>query len=92
MCMGSVAGALGRLAELRDDLDTAIGRYEQAIDREERAGATIWATHHRWRLGDVLVAIGRAEPGRAVLTRVVRDAPGVGMTRTAGLARARLSA
>ena len=91
MCMGSVAGALGRLAELRDDLDTAIGRYEQAIDREERAGATIWATHHRWRLGDVLVAIGRGEPGRAVLTRVVREAPGVGMTRTAGLARARLS-
>jgi hypothetical protein len=33
MCMGSVCGALGRLAALRGDLDRAVERYEQAIER-----------------------------------------------------------
>ena len=70
MCMGSIVGALGRLAELRNDPDAAIDRYEQAIDREERAGALIWATRHRWRLGDVLAASGRPELARALLARV----------------------
>ena len=92
MCMGSIVGALGRLAELRNDLDAAIDRYEQAIDREERAGALIWATRHRWRLGDVLAASGRPELARALLARVVREAGGMGMIHTADLARARLAA
>jgi hypothetical protein len=91
MCMGSVSGALGRLAELRDDLDAAIERYEQAIDREQRAGASIWATRHRWRLGELLVATRRPEDGRAVLTRAADEAAAMGMTRIAGLAGARLS-
>jgi DNA-binding SARP family transcriptional activator len=92
MCMGSVAGALGRLAELRDDLDAAVERYAQAVEREQRAGASIWATHHRWRLGEVLAASGQPEPARALLRRVAEEASGMGMTRTAGLARVRLSA
>ena len=92
MCIGSVAGALGRLAELRGDHLTAIDRYEQAIAREEYAGASIWATHHRRRLGDALIAAGRPAPGYAMLQRVAREAAPMGLTRVAGLARDRLSA
>ena len=47
LCMGAVAGALGRLGGTARRLTTAIDRYEQAIEREQRAGATVWATHHR---------------------------------------------
>ena len=39
LCMGAVAGALARLAELRGDRTAAIDRYEEAIDRDQRAGA-----------------------------------------------------
>jgi hypothetical protein len=47
LTMGSVAGALGRLAELRGDARLAADRYAEAIEREEHAGALVWATHHR---------------------------------------------
>ena len=47
LCMGSVAGALGRLADLRGDPKLAADWYVRAIEREERAGALVWAMHHR---------------------------------------------
>ena len=42
---------------------TSTGRFEcfeLAIDRDERAGALIWAMHHRLRLGETLLARGQA--------------------------------
>ena len=86
MCLGSVDGALGSLAELRGDLDTAINRYEHAIEREERAGALIWATSHRRRLAEALRAAGRRERATRLLDRVIGTAPAMGLTRVASLA------
>ncbi|MGZ4227329.1 MAG: ATP-binding protein [Solirubrobacteraceae bacterium] len=87
MCMGSVCGALARLAALRGDLDRAAERYEQAIDRDERAGALIWAMHHRLRLGETLLA--RAQPTEAtpLLEMVAARAPDMGLSRLAERAR-----
>ena len=79
-------GALGSLAELRGDLDTAINRYEHAIEREERAGALIWATSHRRRLAGALRAAGRRERATRLLDRVIGTAPAMGLTRVASLA------
>jgi hypothetical protein len=84
---GSVAGALGRLAALAGDLDAAEARYRQAIELEERAGETIWATNHRLRLAEVLLASGD-DQAAALLERVAADAPGFGLTRLAERAAA----
>ncbi len=89
LCMGAVAGALARLAELRGDRTAAIDRYEEAIDRDQRAGAPVWATHHRRRLGEALIANGSHDRGRAMLARVAREAPALGLERVAELARER---
>ena len=86
MCLGSVDGALGSLAELRGDLDTAIDRYEHAIKREEHAGALIWAVSHRRRLAEALRAAGKREEGTRLLESVARKAPAMGLARVAGLA------
>jgi DNA-binding SARP family transcriptional activator len=87
MCMGSVWGALGRLAGLRGDLDRAVECFERAIDRDERAGALIWAIHHRLRLGETLLA--RAQPAEALplLEIVAARAPDMGLSRLAERAR-----
>jgi hypothetical protein len=87
MCIGSVAGALARLAELRGDLNTAIARYEQAIEQEERAGALIWATNHRRRLAMALRAAGSHEQSTLLLDAVSRQAPAMGLTRVASFAQ-----
>ena len=87
MCMGSVCGALGRLAALRGDLDRAVERYEQAIERDERAGALIWAMHHRLRLGEALLARGQAAKAAPLLDMVAARAPDMGLTRLAERAR-----
>jgi DNA-binding SARP family transcriptional activator len=79
MMMGSVMGALARLAELRGEKALAIKRYEDAIAREERAGMAIWATHHRARLGEALIASGQADQGRVLLERVAREAGPMGL-------------
>ena len=86
MCIGSVAGALARLAELRGDYRTAIDRYERAIEREESAGALIWATNHRRRLANAYMAVGEIDQGFTLLTIVKRQAPGMGLTRVTELA------
>ncbi|HEY1367594.1 MAG TPA: AAA family ATPase [Gaiellaceae bacterium] len=88
MCIGSVSGALGRLAELRGDRRLAVDRYERAVRLEERAGALVWATHHRLRLGEALLAVDD-EAGRPLLARVAAEAPALGLTRVAGLAESR---
>jgi hypothetical protein len=88
MCIGSVAGALGRLAELRGDTRLAVARYERAIELEERAGAFIWATHHRFRLGEALVATGN-DVGQGLLARAAAEASASGLTRLAGIAESR---
>jgi DNA-binding SARP family transcriptional activator len=82
LSLGSVAGALGRLAELRGDTRLAADRYAAAIEREERAGALVWATHHRLRLAEALRAAGdtAAQP---LLARVAADAAAQGLTRIA---------
>ena len=87
MCMGSVCGALGRLAALRGDLDGAVERYEQAIDSDERAGALIWAMHHRLRLGETLLARAQAGEATPLLEMVAARAPDMGLTRLAERAR-----
>jgi tetratricopeptide (TPR) repeat protein len=87
MCMGSVCGALGRLAVLRGDLDRAVERFEQAIDRDERAGALIWAMHRRLRLGEALLARGQAVEATPLLEMVAARAPDMGLTRLAERAR-----
>jgi tetratricopeptide (TPR) repeat protein len=87
MCMGSVWGALGRLAALRGELDLAIQRYERAIDRDERVGALIWAIHHRLRLGEVLLARGQTAAALPLLELVAGRAPGMGLARLAERAR-----
>jgi tetratricopeptide (TPR) repeat protein len=87
MCMGSVWGALGRLAALRGELDLAIQRYERAIDRDERVGALIWAIHHRLRLGEALLARGQAAAALPLLELVAARAPGMGLARLAERAR-----
>lgn len=87
MCMGSVCGALGRLAALRGDLDLAAERFEQAIDRDERAGALIWAMHHRLRLGETLLARAQAVEATPLLETVAARAPDMGLTRLAERAR-----
>jgi DNA-binding SARP family transcriptional activator len=91
MCIGSVAGALGRLAELRGDTSGAVARYERAVELAERAGALVWATHHRHRLGEALVA-GGDEAGWPLLAAVAAEAPALGLTRLAELAGARADA
>jgi DNA-binding SARP family transcriptional activator len=90
-CMGAVAGALGRLADLAGDPRRAAARYAEAVERDERAGAAIWAAHHRRRLGDALLAAGDGERGRETLARAERDAGAYGLHRQAELARARLA-
>ena len=78
MCMGSVWGALGPLAALRGDLHRAVECFELAIDRDERAGALIWAMHHRLRLGETLLARGQAVEALPLLKLVAARAPDVG--------------
>jgi len=86
LCLGSVAGTLACLAELRGDLETAIDYYEQAIEREESAGALIWATSHRRRLAEVYAAAGHTDRSDALLSFVRAHAPDMGLTRIAHLA------
>jgi DNA-binding SARP family transcriptional activator len=80
---GSVAGALGRLATLAGDLDNAAARFRQATELEERAGAQIWATHHRLRLAETLLAAGDLDGAVPLLDRVTTDAPRFGLKRLA---------
>ena len=87
MCMGSVWGALGRLAALRGDLHRAVECFELAIDRDERAGALIWAMHHRLRLGETLLARGQAVEALPLLKLVAARAPDMGLSRLAEHAR-----
>ena len=82
MSYGSVAGGLGRLAALAGDPAAAAARFRQAIELEERAGAPIWATHHRLRLAETLLAQGDPEAAQLV-ERVAADAAGSGLTRLA---------
>ena len=77
---GSVAGALGRLAALAGDLAGAAARYRQAIEIEERAGASIWATHHRLRLAEALLDAGDPEAA-GLAERVAAKAPALGLER-----------
>lgn len=84
---GSVAGALGRLAALAGDQAAAAARYRQAIEVEERAGASIWATHHRLRLAETLVAAGDADAAK-LIARVAAEAQSFGLTRLAERAAA----
>ena len=79
LCMGSVAGALGRLADLRGDSTVAAERYVRAIEQEERAGALVWAMNHRLRLGRALLAAGNRD-GRALIAAVAADAPALGLS------------
>jgi DNA-binding SARP family transcriptional activator len=84
---GCIAGALGRLAALAGDRDAAAARYRQAIELEERAGASIWATHHRLRLAETLLAA--EDPNAAkLLERVAAEAPSLGLNRLAERAAA----
>ena len=87
MCMGSVWGALGRLAALRGDLDRAVQCFEQAIDRDEHAGALIWAMNHRLRLGETLLARGQAAEAVPLLKLVAARAPDMGLSHLAEHAR-----
>jgi DNA-binding SARP family transcriptional activator len=82
LSLGSVAGALGRLAELQGNRGLAADRYAQAIEREEHAGAHVWATHHRLRRAEALMAAGDAD-AQPLLARVAADAEAQGLTRTA---------
>ena len=84
---GSVAGALGRLAALAGDLAAAAFRYRQAIEVEERAGAPIWATHHRLRLAETLLAAGESDAAK-LIERVATEAPSLGLERLADRAAA----
>jgi DNA-binding SARP family transcriptional activator len=76
--MGSVAGALGRLAAFRGDLRLAADRYVRAVAHEERAGALVWAMRHRFRLGEALLGAGD-EDGRPLLSTVAAEAPALGL-------------
>jgi DNA-binding SARP family transcriptional activator len=88
---GSVAGALGRLAGLAGDRGAAAAHYRRAIELEERAGALIWATHHRLRLAEMLQA--ENDPGAAsLLERVATEAPRLGLDHLAARAAAALPA
>jgi DNA-binding SARP family transcriptional activator len=82
LSFGSVAGALGRLAGLRGEVNLAADRYARAIEREEHAGALIWATRHRLDLAEALAISGDAA-APALFARVVADAEAQGLTRLA---------
>jgi hypothetical protein len=84
---GSVAGALGRLSALAGDHDAAAARYRQAVEIEERAGASIWATHHRLRLAETLLARGHAEAAE-LFQRVEAEARSYGLVSLAERATA----
>jgi DNA-binding SARP family transcriptional activator len=84
---GSVAGALGRLAALAGDPVTAADRYRQAIEVEERAGASIWATHHRLRLAETLPAAGEPDAAK-LIERVAAESRRFGLSRLAARAAA----
>jgi DNA-binding SARP family transcriptional activator len=79
MDMGSAAGVLARLAVLRGDLPGSIELFEEAIGREERAGAAIWAVRHRGLLGEALIAAGNEGRGRPLLDRVAEQAHELGL-------------
>ena len=67
----------------------AIELYRRAIEHEERVGALIWAMHHRLRRAEAMVAArspgeaGEAGEAGALLARVEREAPAMGLTRLA---------
>jgi hypothetical protein len=84
---GSVAGALGRLAAFTGDLDAAATRYRQAIEVEERAGASIWATRHRLLLAETLLELGDAD-GAKLMERARTEAESFGLNRVAKRAAA----
>lgn len=84
---GSVAGALGRLASLAGDRAAASAYYGQAIEVEDRAGAAIWATHHRLRLAETLLQVGDAQ-GEKLIERVTAEAESFGLNRLAQRAAA----
>jgi DNA-binding SARP family transcriptional activator len=86
MCLGSVAGTLAALVAMRGDVSRAVALYEEAIAREERGGALIWAMHHRARLAETLIAAGRPEEAAAPLAAVDREAGAMGLGRLAELA------
>lgn len=73
VCYGSVSGALGRLADLANDSERACALYGEAIEVEQRAGALVWATHHRFRLGEALLASAQIDRGLALLAQVRRE-------------------
>ena len=72
--MGSIAGALALMAELRGDPAAAATRYRRAIELEERAGMPVWACHHRVRLARALRAAGADEEARMLLADAVSEA------------------
>jgi hypothetical protein len=88
--IGAVAGALGRLADLAGDHGSAVRHYEHAVERDERAGAVVWAVHHRRLLAEALIADAHLERGRALLSRVAAEGARSGVPHQAELARARL--
>jgi hypothetical protein len=90
LSLGSVAGVLGRLAGLRGEPGLAAGRYGEAIEREERAGALIWATHHRLHLAETLLGSGD-DAARPLLARVATDAEAQGLARLAERAARQLT-
>jgi hypothetical protein len=75
------------LAALAGDRGSAASRYRQAIELEERAGARIWATHHRLRLAETLRAGDDTEAAK-LLERVRADAARFGLSRLADHAAA----
>lgn len=91
LCAGSVAGALARLAELGGESGRAIERYEEAIEREERAGALAWAARHRWLLGEALLNSGQRERGTELLARAADETASMGLTRISQKAAERLA-
>ena len=72
--MGSIAGALALMAELRGDPPAAVDRYRRAIELEERAGMPVWACHHRMRLARALRAAGADAEARTLLAEAVPEA------------------
>jgi hypothetical protein len=65
----------------------AVECFELAIDRDERAGALIWAMHHRLRLGEALLARGQTAEALPLLKLVAARAPEMGLRRLAEHAR-----
>lgn len=81
---GSVAYLLARLATTCREYQIADQLFEEAVRREEHAGAPVFAIRDRAHHGQMLRAAGQADRAAEMLQQAARQAHAVGLRTVAG--------